>query len=164
MRYAIAGARGTIHDSESAIKAVHAWATSHGGEVLVADARAVFGRDHLETAVRHALRAQATATMISRSVSMESLRYLSAQRQVSDAIRVAGIHRGSRELAIVVFGTASIEGLLAELGWARDDAVLEAQGKSLRTLGISQKAAATVTRKSQADLALEKVALLDVSK
>ncbi len=162
MRYAIAGARGTIHDPEAAIKAVQAWATSHGGEVLLADARTVFGRDHLETAVRHALRAEAAGTMISRSISMETLRYLSAQRQVSDAIRVAGIRRGSRELAIVVFQTPSLEGLLAEFGWARDDAVLEAQGKSLRTFGISQKEATTVARKSQVDLVLEKVALLDV--
>jgi len=162
MRYAIAGARGTIHDPEAAIKGVQAWATSHHGEVLLADARVVFGRDHLETAVRHALRAEAAGTMISHSVSMETLRYLSAQRQVSDAIGVAGIRRGSRELAIVVFGTASVEGLLVEFGWSRDDTVLGPVGKSLRTLGISQKEAATVARKSQVDLVLEKVALLDV--
>ncbi|HYU05931.1 MAG TPA: hypothetical protein VEM77_01960, partial [Thermoplasmata archaeon] len=75
---------------------------------------------------------------------------------------VAGIRRGTRELAIVVFGTPSIEGLLVEFEWSRDDAVLEPRGKSLRTLGISQKEAATVARKSQVDLVLEKVALLDV--
>jgi len=162
MSYAIAGARGMVADPEAAIKAVHAWATGHGGEVLVADARAVFGRDHLETAVQHALRAEAAGTMVSHSVSMETLRYLSAQRQVSDAIRIAGIRRGTGELAIVVFRTPSIERLLTEFGWARDDAVLEAEGKSLRTFGISQKEAATVARKSQVDLVLEKVALLDV--
>ncbi len=163
MRYAIAGARGAVHDPAAAIKRVQAWAASHDGEVLLADARAVFGRDHVETAVRHALRAEAAGTMISHSVSMETLRYLSAQRQVSDAIRLAGIRRGTQELAIVALGTPSIEGLLAEFTWSRDDTVLEARGKSLRTLAISHKEAATVARKAQIDLVLEKVALLDVT-
>ena len=162
MRYAIAGAHGTVREPEATIRAVHAWATNHGGDVLVAEARAVFGRDHLETAARHALRAEAAGTMISHSVSMETLRYLSAQRQVSDAIRVAGIHRGTRGLAVVAFGTASLDEFLAEFGWSRDDGVLEGRGKSIRAFGISPKEAATVARKSQVDLVLEKVALLDV--
>jgi len=160
--YAVAGARGIIEDPEKTIEDVHKWASARGGDVLVADAKAVFGRDHLETAVRHAMRAEAAKTMISHSVSMETLRYLSAQRQVSDAIRVAGIRRGTRGLAIVAFGAASLDDLLAEFGWTRDDDVLRAERKSLRILGVSEAEAATVSPESQVDLVLEKVALLDV--
>ncbi len=51
MTYAVAGARGIIEDPEKTIEDVHKWASARGGDVLVADAKAVFGRDHLETAV-----------------------------------------------------------------------------------------------------------------
>ena len=164
MTYAIAGARGAIEDPEATIKQAQEWAVRHQVEVLLADARVVFGRDHLESAVRHALRAQSAGTMIARTVSMETLRYLSAQRQVADAIRVAGIHRGTREIAIVVFGTESFETLLDSFKWSRDDGALAAPGKSLDVLGISMEEAATVPAERRTDLALEKVALLDVVK
>jgi len=164
VKYAIAGARGSIEDPESTIKQVQEWAARHDAEVVLADARAVFGQDHLESAVRHALRAQTAGTMVAHTVSMETLRYLSAQRQVADAIRVAGIRRGTRELALVVFGTISIEEALRFFGWARDDAVLDARGKSLDILGIGNEAAATIPANRRPDLALEKVALLDVIK
>jgi len=86
----------------------------------------------------HALRAQFTGTMAARSVSAEALRYLSAQRQVADAIRIAGIHRGSKELAIAVFGRSGIQELLAAFGWSRDDHVLDSAGKSFEAVGITE--------------------------
>jgi len=48
--------------------------------------------------------------------------------------------------------------------WTRDDRVLEAEGKSLRDFGISDRKAASVLEAQRADLVLEKVALLDVDK
>jgi tRNA threonylcarbamoyladenosine modification (KEOPS) complex Cgi121 subunit len=164
MTYEIGGARGTIDDPETVLKKAHAWSERNEGDVLLADARIVLGRDHLETAVRHALRAQSGGTMAARSVSMEALRYLSAQRQVADAIRVAGIHKGTKEIAIAVFGHDQLNDLLEAFGWSRDDQVLVFQGKSFQAIGITEAEWATLPPNQRADLALEKVALQDVEK
>jgi len=164
MTYEIGGARGTIVDHEAILKKIHAWAESADCDVLLADARVVFGRDHLETAVRHAARAQAAGTMVARSVSMEALRYLSGRRQVADAIRTAGIRPGTKGVAIAVFGEPRLDDLVAALGWSRDDAVLEPTGKSLRTIGISEAESGPLPTSQRPDLALEKVALLDLEK
>ena len=92
---------------------------------------------------------------------MESLLYLSGQSQVSEAIGMAGIRVGSTSVAICVFGSIGVDDLIEALGWTRDDSVLDAQGKSLRALGISSAEEATVSEDARRDLALERTALLD---
>ena len=146
------------------IRQAQDWGGPLGIDVLLADAAVVFGRAHVESAIQHALRAHDAGTMVAHSVSMESLRYLSAQRQVADAIRIAGIRAGTQELAVAVFGTGSTEELLKLFGWVRDDTVLEPREKSLMALGFTKQALSTVPPDRQNDLALEKVALLDVWK
>ena len=164
MSYSIAGARGTIQDPGATVARALDWATQHGGEVLLADATVVFGRDHLETSVRHALRAQAAGRIVAHSLSMETLRYIAARRQVSEAIAVAGIRSETKTIAIVTFGPASPDRLIELLGWRRDDDVLKADRKSIAILGITEEEAATIPEERRADLVLEKVALLDIPK
>lgn len=164
MKYELAGARGSIGDPQAILKQAQAMSAKHGAELLLADADLVFGRDHLESAVQHAVRAQSHGTMAAHSVSMEALRYLSGQRQVADAIRVAGIHQGSTATAIVIFGSLPIDEVLASFGWSRDDRVLESRGKSLDRLGIMEAELATIPIERRPDLALEKVALLALEK
>ena len=164
MTYEIGGARGTVDEAGSVLRKAQAWSEQNRGDVILADARIVLGRDHLETAVRHALRAQSAGTMAARSASMEALRYLSAQRQVVDAIRIAGIQKGTKEIAIAVFGDLRVDDLVAALGWSRDDRVLDAEGKPFQAIGITEAEWATLPPNQRADLALEKVALLDIEK
>jgi KEOPS complex subunit Cgi121 len=163
MSYDIAGARARISDPRAAIAAAQAWAAAHGAEVLLADASVVFGRDHLDSAARHALRARASGAGVARDLGIETLRYLSAQRQVSDAIRLGGLRSGSEAIAVVAF-EGSAAGLLTQLGWTRDDAVLDPEGKSLRILGIRRSEERTVPKERIMDLALERTALLDLEK
>jgi tRNA threonylcarbamoyladenosine modification (KEOPS) complex Cgi121 subunit len=164
MSYSISGARGRITDPKETIRQAQDWGGPRGIDVLLADATVVFGGAHVDSAIRHALRAHDAGTMVAHSVSMEALRYLSAQRQVADAIRIAGIRTGTREVAVAVFGADSTEELLNHFGWARDDTILEPREKSLAALGFTKEALATVPRDRRSDLALEKVALLDVLK
>ncbi len=163
MRYEIAGGRGTVTDPQAVIAKAQAWAAGHHAEALLADASAVFGRDHLESAVRHAIRARGTGNGVARDLGLETLRYLSAARQVTDAIRSAGLRSGTETMALVVF-EGSADELLVHLGWTRDDEVLTARGKSLRTLGVLAAAEDTVSDDRRADLALERTALLDIEK
>jgi KEOPS complex subunit Cgi121 len=160
LTHSIAGVRTQISDPEAVIQEAHRWGTAHAAEAMLADARLVFGADHLETAARHAERARDSSSMITRSVAMETLLYLSGQGQVSEAIRLAGIRIGSTTVAICVFGSR-VDNLIEALGWTRDDSVLDAQGKSLRALGISPAEEATVPQEARRDLALERTALLD---
>lgn len=160
----ILGARGGIKDPEDAVERIQAWSRAHHSDILAADARLVFGKDHLESAVRHAERAQATNTMRARALPAETLLYLSGQRQVVDAIRMAGLQEGTEEIAVVLWADEGADDFLKELGWTRDDAVLDASGKSLEVLGISEAEQGTVPTAAVADLALEKVALLDIAK
>lgn len=164
MSHSIAGARGSVKDRDAVLRKGQAWASARNSEVLLADASVVFGRDHLESAALHAERARDAKLMTTRSVSMEALLYLAAQRQVADAIRIAGIKEGTEAEALIVFGEASVDDLITMLAWARDDAVLEAEKKSLRILGVTRAAERTVPPERVADLALEKTALVDLDK
>lgn len=164
MSHVFVGARGHVVDPADTLSRIRAWGEASGVEVLVADARVVFGTDHLESALRHAERAGSNGAMTARSLAMEALLYLSAKRQVTDAIRVAGIRQGTQAVALAILGEALPDGLLRELGWSRDDAVLEPEGKDPGALGISEAEKGTVPRDRWADLVLERVALLDVFK
>ncbi len=164
MTHSIAGARSEVQDRDAVIREVQAWAAAHGAEVLLADAAVVFGRDHLESAAMHAERARAAGTMATRSLSMEALLYLAGKRQVADAIESAGIRRGTKTAAIVVFGDTPADDLLSYLGWSRDDSVLSASGKDLSALGIRPAETGTVPDAQAMDLALERTALVDVLK
>lgn len=163
MRYEIAGARTKVPDPQVTVTRAQSWASERHAGVLLADASMVFGRDHLESAVRHALRARASGTGVARDVGLETLRYLCGERQVSDAIRAAGLTPETASVAVIVF-EGSADELLAHLGWTRDDAVLATEGKSLRALGITAAAERTVPDEHSADLALERTALLDIEK
>ncbi len=164
MSHASAGARGAVKDRDAVLKIAQEWASGVGCEVLLADASVVFGREHLESAALHAERARDAGLMATRSVSMEALLYLTGERQVADAIRVAGIRNGTTTIAVGLFGAAPVEELIARLGWSRDDAVLDAMGKDLSSLGIRDVERGTVPQDRVLDLALERTALLDVVK
>ncbi len=163
MTYEIAGARCTASDPQEVIARTQAWAAAHHAEVLLADASVVIGRDHLETAVRHALRAKASGVGVARDLGLETLRYLCGKRQLSEAIRAGGLTTATRTIAAVVFESAA-DDFLAHQGWKRDDSVLEAEGKSLRVLGITAREEQTVAPDRVSDLALERTALLDIEK
>lgn len=164
MKVSLAGARVRLDEVEAILRRARDWATRHSADVLLADAGVVFGEAHLASAAIHATRAHAAGTAVARTLSMEALRYLSGQRQVADAIRVTGLRAGTRGIAIVVFGADSADGLLEEMGWRRDDRVLEARGKQLSALGITKAEEGSVPEERRPDLALERVALLDVTK
>ncbi len=163
MTYEIAGARGHVGDPQALVARAQAWAGAHRAEVLLANALQVFGKDHVESAVRHALRARSSGARVARDLGLETLRYLAGERQVSAAIRSAGLRAGDTAIALVVF-EGGADDLIAHLGWTRDDTVLGAAGKSVHRAGIGAAAEGTVDPGRSADLALERTALVDIEK
>lgn len=164
MRHIVAGARAHIDNPEAVVRKAQTWAAGHGLEVCLADARFVFGRDHLESAALHAERAKDTGRMTTHSLAMETLLYASGKRQVADGIALAGLRPGSEGVGIVLFGSATSDVFLREMGWSRDDSVLSAEGKSLEVLGVTKVQTDSVPPERRTDLALERVALLDLEK
>lgn len=164
MSHTIAGARGAVRSPAAILREAQTWAAARGGEVLLADASVVFGHEHLESAALHAVRARDANQMTTRSVGMEALLYLAAQRQVADAIRIAGIKASTSTVAVILFGGSAVDQLIALLGWSRDDGVLDARGKDLSVLGVRKLERGTVPEDRLVDLALERTALLDVLK
>ena len=164
MTFDIAGARAAKVDPEAVVRTATEWGSSRGAEVCLLDARSVFGRDHLESAALHAIRAREARTMSSRSVAMETLLYAAGARQVQNAIRSVGLRSDTTAIGVVLFGSARVDDFIRDMGWTRDDGGLDAEGKPLEHVGISNQTAATVSETRRADLVLEKVALLDVQK
>ena len=164
MTFDIAGARASVVNPEAVVRTAAEWTSSRGAEVCLLDARSVFGRDHLESAALHAIRSGEARTMSSRSVAMETLLYAAGARQVQDAIRSVGLRQDTTAIGVVLFGPAKVDDLIHDMRWSRDDGVLDAEGKSLEHLGISDREAKTVSDRQRADLVLERVALLDVQK
>lgn len=102
--------------------------------------------------------------MATRSLSMETLLYVAGERQITDAIRVAGLRPDTQALGIVLFGPASLDDFLREMAWSREDRVLSSEGKPLEAFGLSKAQAATLSKTRELDLVLEKVALVDLEK
>lgn len=164
MRCEIAGARAEVEDPEAVLRSAQEWASAEASEVSLIDAWCVFGADHLRSAVLHAERARDAGGMAAKTLAMEVLRYVSGRRQVSDAIRTAGLRRGTTAVAIVVIGEGPADELVTRLAWSRDDGVLLAEGKDVAQLGVTAREASTLAKEKLSEIALERVALLDVLK
>ena len=154
----ILGARGPTTDREALLAAAR-----NQGEVQLLDARVVCGREHLLAALEHAERAMREGTNVAKSLAVEFLLYASGERQISAAIAKMGVREDTTEFAFVRFA-GSGAGIPQTLGLAQDDAVLAVTPAKLRSFGLSEAELATVPPVQQADLILERVALVDLLK
>ena len=134
------------------------------------DAGAVCGRVHLESALIHARRAFDRGDNLARTLWVEWVLCAAGVRQVDAAFQRVGITPGTREFAILLLaGDGEIaeeagDTLLEKLGLERDDDVLACSEEALRRLGVGLAELETVPRDRWTDLALERVALLDLER
>ena len=155
----VAGARGSAADPAERLAVL----ARFGGEVQLLDARLVVGRDHLTSAFEHAERAMREGTNVARTLAVEFVLYASGERQINDALAKMGIRADTTEFALVVFG-GDPEQALTAFRLTRDDAVLGATPAKLRSFGFSPAELLSVPPDRQADLVLERVALVDLLK
>ena len=170
----IVGARGNIQDVDGFLKQVFSFVQKHHVVVQVFDADMIFGRNHIISAVEHAVRALKRKTNTTNSLAMEILLYTSGERQLKLAIPKMGIKKGDGNIAFVfvnnikeVNGEISdqlIDEMLELLSLVRDDKVLEGNEDTLRKFGINEKGIKTVTKAKYGHLILEKVAMVDIIK
>jgi KEOPS complex subunit Cgi121 len=73
------------------------------------DAKLVAGWQHLYFAALNAVTAFKNKLNISNNLSIEILLYASAQRQITEAVKLIGIHPNSREVVVVIVADTRME-------------------------------------------------------
>lgn len=155
----ICGARHRIKNVDTVLEVVASLGESRGKEIQILDATMIFGREHLEAAAEKTVRAFSEGRNISKTMATELLLYAGAERQISTAIRKMGIKEGLEEIAVVIFGDEDIDQIIDELGWVRDDSVLEPDLGNLEKFGID-----STDHDNVIDIVLEKMALSELER
>jgi KEOPS complex subunit Cgi121 len=70
-------------------------------DVQVVDLDRIAGRKHLYFAILNAMHAFERGTNISRTLAIEFILYASAQKQISEAIKMMGVGQNTRNIAII---------------------------------------------------------------
>ena len=164
----IIGARGSIESKEQFLKIVRDFVTNSpkgkGMLLQFLNADLVCGRQHLESALRHALRAFQRGNAISDTLAMEILLYAAGEVQISSALTKIGLSDGCENVAVVIDPEIDIGGMMAFLDLTRDDGVLDCTESKLLRFGVSKESISAAGSDTMADLVLEKVSMVDVRK
>jgi KEOPS complex subunit Cgi121 len=158
--YSVVGAKGTIPDPRALVERLQQMKV---GQALALDAHMVCGREHLDSAVEHALRAFQRGTSSANNLMMETMLFASGERQISKAQEKMGLKSGERSVALVLFG-ADPAAVLHILGLQRDDAVLEASEQKALAFGVGREELDMVPDEQRPDLVLERVAFVEILK
>jgi len=164
----IVGAKGIIQDVDGFLEKVLSFSEKQHVVVQVFNADTIYGRNHLISAVEHAVRATQERTNTTNSLSMEIMLYASGERQLKLAIPKMGVRKGKGRIAFVFtngkISDKIVDDLLKELVLERDDKVLEGDRDTLKKFGLTDAEIRTVTKDKYGDLILEKVAMVDIIK
>jgi KEOPS complex subunit Cgi121 len=165
----VIGSRGTIKDIDGFLQKMNSFSQDNNVVIQAFNADLTYGKNHLVSAVDHAVRAMERKTNTTNSLAMEILLYAAGERQLKLAIPKMGVKKGDANIAFVVVDDKkrdekSIDELLKELSLERDDKVLEGNEDTLKSFGLNDQAIKTVTKDKYGDLILEKVAMVDIIK
>ncbi len=158
--FEIVGAKGQIADAKELVRRLQ---SLKEGQVLALNADLVCGREHLESAVHHALRSFQRESNSCNTIMMETLLFASGERQISKAQEKMSPTTGESRVALVLFGASGQEALRAS-HLERDDAVLACSDKKVRGFGIGEKELEAVGPERAQDLVLERVAFVEIAK
>ena len=172
MNYQILTGFTRINQVDSFIKDVGVFAEKHHLMIQMLDAQMICGLIHVESAVRHALRAMDENRMSTQKIEMEILLYTSGERQLIHAIPKMGIKTGNFSIIVIFLSEKMNKNELIRIislfekqfRIIRDDAIIKPSLDKLKKWGITEKELVTIPEKSYEDLILEKIALVDIIK
>jgi len=164
----IVGAKGEIENIDQFLKDVDNFGKSHKIVISVLNADMIYGKNHLISAVNHAVRSIDQKTNTTNTLGMEILLYASGERQLKNAIPKMGVKKGKTNVAFVFtkgkMSDRIIDELLSQLNFIRKDAVLKGNIDTLKKFGIRKKEIDTISKDKLGNLILEKVAKVDIIK
>lgn len=167
----IFGAEGEIKDIDSFLDLINKFSKKYNIKIQSFDAKVIFGKNHILSAVNHAKRAISENTNTTKTLEMETLLYASGERQLKLAIPKMGVKKGKSSIAFVFFTKENVrlkEEKINEftdlLSVKRNDKVLEGDVNTLKLFGIKDNEITTVTKEKYGNLILEKIAMVDIIK
>jgi KEOPS complex subunit Cgi121 len=104
MRYEILAGKATIESVEAFLHDIDAIARSNNATIQAVNASKVADMQHVEDAVRQALRSFADGRNIATNPGVEILLHLSACRQIQKALNL-GVQKGEMDVLFVIVGT-----------------------------------------------------------
>jgi len=165
------GAKGKIKNIDDFLEKICCFAKKNNLIIQTFDAELVFSKNHILSAVEHAIRANSRKTNTTNSLEKEILLYASGERQLKLAIPKIGVKKGNAKIAIVLLNNTKkkisnhiADDLLKLFSLTRDDKVLEGDENTLIRFGVKEKELKTVNKAKYKDLILEKVAMVDIIK
>lgn len=127
----VVGGRARVDDVDEFLRKLATIDKENRTTSQVFDASSIAGKEHLVHAARLALIAQATKKNFASSLHIELFCWVAAERQIARAFEKVGLHKGSKDLAILTLGDsrarvkqASVN-IRRDLGIKRDDDVLD---------------------------------------
>jgi tRNA threonylcarbamoyladenosine modification (KEOPS) complex Cgi121 subunit len=148
--------------AQSVLEGVVSRAAGKGVDVLVMDADLVFGTDHVRAALYRARRSMREGRNVSDSLTMETLLYASAERQLSSAIKKMAVGGDTEELVIAQLTPGGFD---PEDAWSELPArATDATPEQLARFGLTKQEILTVRPGLATELVLEKVAAVDIFK
>jgi tRNA threonylcarbamoyladenosine modification (KEOPS) complex Cgi121 subunit len=159
--------RGKVADVDALVASVAEAADRFGVFLQAVDEAWVYDAEHAESAWVHAERAIKEGRAGSKSLGGEFLRYVTATRQAGKAITAGGVKAAQEAFVLVAAGAkagAAVWWLLDRQGFSRDPAGVGPNEEALERLGVSEAERSMLPQDSWGDLALERVALVDLEK
>ncbi|MDG6223051.1 MAG: hypothetical protein IAX21_01655 [Candidatus Bathyarchaeota archaeon] len=104
------------------------------------DAKNIAGPQHLYFAAVNALNTFAKKTNISNNLQVEALLFASAQRQITKAVEMLGIKKGTSEIAALIFvenenqKTDAIQSFTKLISGKRDDSIISLTNEKTETI------------------------------
>jgi KEOPS complex subunit Cgi121 len=163
-KFKIIGATGKVDSVKEFIFRARELISDSDSLLQFIDAESVLGKEHIQSAIEHAIRAFERQDNISANLAMEILIYTAGKPQIQTALEEIGIKNGCEKMAIVADDNIEIDDLLTHLNLKRNDDVLEFKDSKLREFGISESEIMACNKKKIKDLILERVAMVDVKK
>jgi len=168
----LAGGTCTVDNQKIFITRIQQFAEEHELIIQVFNAEKIYGKNHLLSAVHHALRSEKEKRMTTNSIEMELFLYASGERQLKLAIPKMGVHTGNNTVAVIIINrlTSSkndediITWFFSSMDITQNDEVLKGDVNTLLSFGINPEEINTVSEHRYDRLILEKIALIDIIK
>ena len=167
----VVGGRASVSDVDEFLKKLAKVDEENRTISQAFDVSSIAGKEHLVHAARLALIAHATKSNFASSLNIELVCWVAAERQIARAFEKVGLHKGSKNLAILILGDSrarvrhALVNICRELGIERDDGLLELAHekipKLLKVFSISKDELKIAPIQK---LVLERVALLALEK
>lgn len=158
-----------IDDLRSYLGRLSTMASEHDVIIQGINADKVAGKDHVDSAIRKAMRSMDNGTNVAKDLGVEIMRYASGKRQIGEAFSI-GLTEGQMNVLFIVIGeTVSVEGAVESLSGSIGPSSVLDYSYSKKDAIVSQFCITRDELEAVGDemipeLVLERVALVDVLK